>query len=126
MRNGDGSMTNVLRLFADDPAPVVAPTVEATRFEEIWKYWPRKEGKPLARAKYAAIIAGGFKTRTFDKDSQTYVEIELEATEDEIIRGSRAYLKSQFDTNTYRYKDGGKFIPHYATFLNRGGWEGFL
>jgi len=25
-----------------------------------------------------------------------------------------------------QYKDGGKFIPHYATFLNRGGWEGFL
>jgi hypothetical protein len=118
-------MNNVLRLFPE-PEPVAAPVVEPTRFEEIWKYWPRKEGKPLARAKYAAIISGKFKTRTMDRDSGTYAEIELSATEEEIIRGSRAYLESQFDKSTYRYKDGGKFIPHFATFLNRGGWEGFI
>lgn len=115
-------MNNVLRLFPEPAAVAVTPT----RFEEIWKYWPRKEGKPLAKAKYAAIVKGGFKTRTLDKDSNSFVEIELAATEDEIIRGSKAYLDSQFDKSTYRYKDGGKFIPHYATFLNRGGWEGYL
>lgn len=114
-------MSNVLHLFAEPTA-----VAEPSRFEEIWKFWPRKEGKPLAKAKYAAIVKGGFKTRTLDKDSGQFVEIELSASEEEIIRGSKAYLDSQFDKSTYRYKDGGKFIPHFATFLNKGGWEGFL
>lgn len=114
-------MNNVLRLFPE-PAAVAEPS----RFEEIWKFWPRKEGKPLAKAKYAAIVKGGFKTRTLDKDSNSFVEIELSATEDEIIRGSKAYLDSQFDKSTYRYQDNGRYIPHFATFLNKGGWEGFI
>jgi hypothetical protein len=64
---------NVLQLFAE-PAPVAEPS----RFEELWKLWPNKAKKPLARAKYDAIVKGGFKTRTLDKDSGLFMEIELD------------------------------------------------
>ncbi len=93
-----------------------------SRFEEIWKLWPTKARKPLAKAKYDAIIHGRFKTKTLDKDSGTYVDIELEASELEIVTGVETYLKSQVDKNTYRLKDEGKYIPHLATWLNQGRW----
>lgn len=112
-------MSNVHQLFAD-PAPVAAP---ATRFDELWAMWPRREKKPLARAKYEAIVAKGLKTRTLDKDSGSYVDLDLAATEDAILAGAKAYLKGQIDRNTYTYKDGGKFIPYLATWLNGGRWE---
>lgn len=93
-----------------------------TRFEELWKLWPVKAKKPLARAKYEAILRG-CKTRTLDKDSGGYIEIELQATEDQIMAGIKAYLASQVDKNTYKLKDGGRYIPHLATFLNGGRYE---
>lgn len=98
------------------------PRQQPNRFEDIWKLWPNKSKKPLARAKYEAILEG-LKTRTLDRDSGNYVEIELKATEDEIIAGIKAYLASQVDRNTYKLKDGGRFIPHLATFLNGGRYE---
>ncbi len=97
-----------------------------SRFEEIWKLWPNKSKKPLAKAKYHAVIHGRFKTRTFDKDSNSYVDIELEASELEVVTGIQAYLKAQVDKNTYRLKDEGKYIPHLATFLNGGRWTDYL
>lgn len=111
---------NVLRLF---PEPVAAPLGD---FDTLWKHWPRKEGKPLAKAKYEAILKGGFRTKTLDKDSGGYVEIELEATAAEILAGCKAYLDTQYDRNSYRFKDDGRFIPHLSTFLNKGGWTGFI
>lgn len=110
--------SNVQALF---PEP---ESVVETRFEELWKRWPNKAKKALARAKYEAVLKG-LKTRTLDKDSGFYVEIEVGAGEEEILAGAKSYLDSQFDRNTYRYKDDGRFIPHLATWLNQGRWEDF-
>jgi hypothetical protein len=112
-------MNNVRALFPE-------PTPEPSRFEEIWKLWPNKAKKPLARAKYDAILKGGYDTRTLDRDSGLFVAIELGATADDILAGVKKYLDSQLDRNTYRLKDDGKYIPHLATWLNGGRWEDFL
>ena len=108
---------NVVRLF-EAPAP-------QGDFEAIWALWPNKAKKVIAKAKYQAILAGGFRTRTLDKDSGQYVEIELAAAPEAILAGVKAYVDSQLDRNTYRLKDDGKYIPHLATWLNGGRWEDF-
>lgn len=114
-------MSNVLHLFPE-PDPVVVPS----RFEEAWKLWPRKDGKAVARAKFDAIVKGGFQSKTLDKSSGLYIDMELTATADEIIAGIKGYIQSQIDRNTYRLRDDGKFIPHLATWLGRAGWEDWL
>lgn len=91
-------------------------------FEEFWKCYPRKVGKPLARAKFMAIVKGGFRTRTLDRDSQTFMDIELDASPEEIIAGTKRYALSLIDRNTFKRKVEDKFIPHAATFLNQGRW----
>lgn len=115
-------MSNVLSLFPVDQKPEPAPS----RFAEVWALWPRKDGKAIARAKYEAIVKGGFRTKTLDKSSGQFMDMELTATTDQIIAGAKAYLTSQIDRNTYRLKDDGKFIPHLATWLGRAGWEDWL
>lgn len=112
-------MTNVARLFP-------AAEAEPSRFEEVWKLWPRKDGKAIARTKYDAIIKGGFRTRTLDKSSGQFIDLELSATADQILAGVKAYVDSQIDKRTFRFRDDGKFIPHFATWLGRAGWEDFL
>jgi hypothetical protein len=109
---------NLVRLFAE---PEAAPS----QFEDLWKVWPNKAKKPLARAKYDAILKGGFKTRTLDRDSGQFMEIELAASHADILAGAMKYVSSQLDRNTYRLKDDGRFIPHLATWLNGGRWEDF-
>lgn len=113
-------MSNVLHLFAE-PAPVAEPS----RFEECWKLWPKKDGKAVARAKFDAIVKGGFKSKTLDKSSGLYIDMELSASAEQIIDGVKAYVKAQIDTRTYRLKDDGKYVPHLATWLGRAGWEDF-
>lgn len=115
-------MTNVMSLFQDMPAPTVRT---GSQFETIWKLWPNKSKKPLARAKYEAILKG-CKTRTMDKDSGQFMEIELRATEEDVIKGVKAYLDSLIDKRTFKMKDDGKYVPHLATFLNGGRYEDFL
>lgn len=112
------ALSNVLHLFAD-PAPVTVPS----RFEECWKTWPRKDGKAVARAKFDAIVKGGFQSKTLDKSSGQYIDMELSATAEQIIAGAKAYMASQIDRNTYRLKDDGKYVPHLSTWLGRAGWE---
>jgi len=102
-----------------------APDVQVGDFEAVWKMWPNKAKKVVAKAKYDAILKGGFRTRTLDKDSGQYVDIELSATPDQILSGVKAYISSQIDKRTYRFKDEGRFIPHLATFLNQGRWMDF-
>lgn len=109
-------MSNVLRLF-DEPASVPKPQGD---FEAIWKQWPNKANKLMAKAKYDAILKGKFNTRMLDKDSGNYIEIEISATPEQIADGVKAYINSQIDKRTFRFKDDGKYIPHLATFLNRG------
>ena len=91
-------------------------------FEEFWKHYPRRVGKPLARAKWDAITGAGLETRTLDKDSGTYVAITLKAEPNEIIEGVKRYRKTQIDPQTYSLRDGGKYTLHPATFLNQGRW----
>ena len=112
-------MSNVARLF---PEPEAAPS----RFEEVWKLWPRKDGKAVARLKFDGIVAGRFKSKTLDKSSGQFFEMELSATAEQIIAGASAYLSSQIDRNTYRLKDDGKYVPHLATWLGKAGWEDWL
>lgn len=116
-------MSNVLHLFAEPTA-----VAEPSRFEEVWKVWPRREGKALARSKFDAIVKGGFRTKTLDKASGEFFPMVLSASADEMIAGAKAYLQSQKKTGSgaFGYKDDGKFIPHLATWLSRAGWEDWL
>lgn len=117
-------MSAVVPLFPDLDPPKPNTKIAATRFEEAWKIWPVKAGKLIAKAKYEAVIKG-CSSRTLEKDSGMFINLELKATEDEVIDGIKKYLASQVDKNTYRLKDEGKYIPHLATFLNRGRWADF-
>lgn len=111
----------VIDLFQAHEKPTTQPSPEIDMaFEELWKLWPNKSKKPLAKAKFRAICAGPFKTRTLDKDSGQFVEIEVEGSAADILKGCKAYLASQVDKNTYRLKDDGRFIPMLCTFLNGG------
>ena len=91
-------------------------------FEDFWSRYPKRVGKPLAKAKWDAITGPGLETRTLDRDSNTYVDITLTATPEEILEGAKRYAKSQIDPQTYKLKDGGKYTLHPATFLNQGRW----
>ena len=53
-------MSNVLRLF-DEPAATAAPVGD---FEAVWRHWPNKANKMLAKAKYQSILKGRFNTRS--------------------------------------------------------------
>jgi hypothetical protein len=98
---------------------VLFPTPAKSQFEAIWKLWPNKSKKLLAKAKYEAILRGCH-TRTLDKDSGQFVDLDLASTEDELVAGIKAYLDAQIDRRTYRLKDDGKYIPMLSTFLNGG------
>lgn len=113
-------MNKVVSLFPEYEEPFIPkPLANSQRFEEFWAAYPKRVGKPLAKAKYDAIIKGGFKTRTFDKDSNSYVDIEIGATEEEIIEGAKRYVRSIVDHNFKRIVED-KFLPHPATWLNQG------
>ncbi len=102
---------------------IAQPATAAASFDEFWRMYPRRVGKPLARAKWEAITNGGLQTRTLDKDSGQFVEIELQATPEELIAGAKRYRDAQIDRTTFKLKDGGRFICHPATWLNQGRWE---
>lgn len=109
-------MNNVRNLFPTDTEAA------QDRFDEFWKHFPKRVGKPLARAKWNAITGPGLKTKTLDRDSGGYVEIELQATPEELIEGAKRYRSTQIDRQTYDLKDGGKFTCHPSTWLNQGRW----
>jgi len=98
-------------------------TAPAPSFDDFWRSYPKKVGKPLARAKWDAITNGGLRTKTLDRDSGSYVTIELSATPQELVEGAKRYAKSQIDRNTYRLKDDGKFTCMPSTWLNQGRWQ---
>lgn len=98
------------------------PQQHADAFEEFWFYYPRRVGKPLAKAKFNQITNGGLKTRTLDRDSGQYVEIELSATPEELVEGAKRYRADQMDKNTFKIKDDGKYTCHPSTWLNQGRW----
>lgn len=98
------------------------PQPDPDSFEAFWLAYPKRVGKPLAAAKWEAITNGGLRTRTLDRDSGGYVEIELRATPQELLEAAKRYYESQLDRNTYRIKDGGRFTLNPATWLNAGRW----
>ena len=95
-------------------------------FEDFWNAYPRpgRKRKPLAKAKWDAIVNGGLRTRTFDRDSNAYVDIELSASPEEIIEAAKAYDRRtrKPGTGQYGYVDEGKYICHATTWLNQGRW----
>jgi hypothetical protein len=93
------------------------------KFDEFYAAYPKRVDKALARAKFMSIVRGGFKTKTLDKDSNSYVEIELTATADELIDAAKRYTRSLIDTNTYKRKLEDKYIPSPAVWLNKGRFE---
>lgn len=114
---------NVIDLFQAPQQSTPQPSPEIDRaFEEFWKWFPRKTGKPLAKAKFREIVTKGLKTRTLDKDSGTYVDIELTATAEEIIDGVKRYASNLVDKNTFKRKVEDKYLPHPATWINQGRW----
>lgn len=117
--------TNVVDLFQAHETPSPQPSAEIDKaFDELWKLWPRREGKVLAKARFLSIVKG-CTTRTLEKDSGSYIQIELHAAPEAILAAAKAYLASQVDKNTYRMKDDGKFIPHLNTWLNKGKFYDF-
>lgn len=115
--------SNVLRLFGDDAG--VADPVPVGDFDALWKVWPRRDGKAVARTKYEGILRGRYQSKTLDKSSGQFIELSLSATEEQILLGAKRYLESQKakGSGAYGYVDGGKWIPHLATWLGRAGWE---
>ena len=110
-------MSNVHKLPVGNNRP------EPGTFEEFWLHYPKKVGKPLAKAKWDAITGpDGLCTRTLDRDSGQYVGIDLRATPEEILDGVKRYRATQIDKNTYSLKDGGKYTCMPATWLNQGRW----
>jgi len=109
-----GSMSNVIEM----------PQPQQDSFEDFWKAYPRRVGKPLARAKWQAITGPGLKTRTLDRDSNTYIDIELHATPQELVEGARKYYQANRLTGVgaYGFKEEGKYLCHPATWLNQGRW----
>jgi len=102
----------------------INPQPQLSDFERFWRTYPKKVGRPIAQFKFEAITNGGLKTRTFDKDSNSFVNIELHATADEIISGAQKYRESQLKQGSgeFGFKDNGRFIQHPSTWLNQGRW----
>jgi len=105
----------------------VVPLKTLLTFDDFWKAYPypRRIKKLLAKAKWDAITSeNGLSTRTFDKDADRYVAIELKATPAELVAGVKRYDEANRATGIgdYGYKDDGKYICHPATWLNQGRW----
>ena len=87
-------------------------------FKTFWDNCPRKVGRIMAQSKFEAITGDGLHTRTKDRDSDTYIEVFLKATAQEVIEGMKRYRKRVWVTE----ETDERFILHPSTWLNRGGW----
>ena len=83
---------------APKPKKVLPPTI-ADEFGEFWALWPRKVAKPVALRAWRAL-----------NPSQLCRECIKEDVAKRILSPDWT-------------KDGGKFIPHPATYLNQRRWE---
>ena len=93
---------------------------EEKTFDVFWKQCAKKIGKPLCKVKWDAITGDGLKTKTLDRDSGSYVEIELKATPEELIEGMKRYNEQQTDPQTYKLKE---YTCMTSTWLNQGRWQ---
>lgn len=112
-------------MVALDSSAVVIPLTHNDRFEEWWMLYPapRRSGKAMCKAKWDAIVGPtGLRTRTKDRDSDTYIILMLSATPEEIITGLKRCREQWQAPNSYKWKDDGKYIPMPLTWLNQGRW----
>ena len=76
---------------------IIKDDLYRSSFDRFWKAYPNKKGKKDAAKAFA-------KAKDLPPIDELVAEVELQARSEE-----------------WR-KDGGQFIPHPATWLNRGGW----
>jgi len=100
-----------------EPTPIKSSPALAADFDAFWFWYPKKIDKALAKVKWQAITNGGLSTCMLDRDSNTYISIELSATPAEIIAGLRRWRKTIVELKTEP-----KFIPAPSVWLNRGRW----
>jgi len=79
--------------------PSVEPTHARESFDEFWTVYPRKVGKPTARAAYGRALKRGVSSVT-------------------IIGGARWWKRRWKKDATEE-----RFMPHPSTWLNRDGWN---
>lgn len=111
----------------------VVPLTKATTFDDLWNAVPpeRRIDKALCRAKFAAITSEqGLHTKNLDRDSGLFVAVHLKATPEELLKGWIRYIGEHATTETkwgpagkMKLKEGGKYVRHLSTWLNRGGWD---
>lgn len=82
-----------------DPSLAAAPSASLMGFDEFWNAYPKKKAKGSAEKAWLKI-----------RDRRTLLPAILDA----IDKAKRCHDWQ---------KDGGQFIPHPATWLNRRGWE---
>ena len=109
-RSDEKKDTGIGQDIESDPRPVsVAPDTRddaawiPERFAVFWAKYPKKVAKGAAVKAFTKLIKS---QRDVDKFMKTLI-------------GSLEWWKSQQQWT----KDGGKFIPNPATWLNRGNWE---
>jgi hypothetical protein len=111
-----------------DLSAVIVPMKHEDKFEEFWSLYPkpRRVEKVKCRQKWQSIVGPtGLRTRTFDKDAGSYMEITLSAAPEAIIAGLKRSCEEWRGSgeNRYGWKEDGKFIPLPLTWLNQGRWE---
>ncbi len=83
-------------------------------FEQFWAWYPRKQDKGLARAKFLAVITG-LEATVRDHDGNTF-QVPLKTTAEDLIEAAKAYAYSVISSPE-------KYIKLPSTWLNRGCWD---
>lgn len=83
-------------------------------FDQFWTWFPRKQDKALARAKFLAVL-GGMEATVRDHDGNTF-SVPLQATGEALIEAAKAYAYSVISSPE-------KYIKLPSTWLNRGCWD---
>ena len=96
-------------------------------FNDFWAASPRKVDKALTRARFEALTSpSGLTTRIRDRESGQLIDVHHDQVSPEtLVNAMKKYAQEQIDPQTFGYKDGGKYLIHPATFLNRGRWLDF-
>lgn len=100
--NGNSAISDLQSSISDLPSPVcdlLAPAKTETAFARFWANYPNKKGKDDA-----------LKAWNRRHPSEALIDLILSAL-------------SVQKTWPEWTKDGGRFIPHPATWLNRGSWD---
>ena len=94
-------------------------------FEDLVRAYPRTtRTKPAAaRMKFNAIISpDGLTTRNHDHDSGGFIEVHLQATPEEIIRGAKMYAQEMRIPESYKFSE---YTQGLQNWLNQGKWMNY-